>query len=76
MVPVPAKAESGIQGPASAQTLHPTSASSRVFPSFPPPSALFSALDKFSEFSTYSKELPLSLSPYLLVLPCPQEKYR
>ena len=27
MVPVPAKAESGIQGPASAQTLHPRASS-------------------------------------------------
>ena len=30
MVPVPAKAESGIQGPASAQTLHPSDSSSAM----------------------------------------------
>ena len=40
----------------------------------PTPSALFSAFDKFSEFSTYSEELPLTMPPYLL--PCQQEKHR
>ena len=42
MVPVPAKAEFGIQGPASAQTLHPSASShnfSCVFILHQPPSA-------------------------------------
>jgi hypothetical protein len=55
-------------------SFRPYSPRYRVAPSYPTPSALFSAFDQLSELPTYSKELPLTVSPYLLSTK--QEKHR